>query len=455
MGWYVRKSFKLGPLRFNLSNSGVSTSFGVKGARINFSKRGTYVNLGANGIYYRQKINTSGRSRTSNNNQDSNFYNNNPDNSFDMTPEDGLTDTGSRNFIDELQQKGNRKSLMFWLAGVPSFLALIALLIFLETPIATNKTYSAELVITKNSVHIRENPSVHGSILQTSNKGESFKFLERVDNDWFKVKLKDSINGYVHADLAFVQPTLGSVEIIKRFDKHPWIRQSITAMVVVLIIAYCTWLYRFDKRRRTVQIYYQMDDKLKTLHEKFLECFYEFASSKRIWSTLSTEDVIDRKYNAGATQLVSRAALLSISNDRKPTRYLKTNVHIPHIGLKGISLFFFPERLVMETQGQFAAALYRNITIHISTTRFIETEPLAADASVADYTWTYLNKNGDPDLRFVYNPRLPICTYSVYNIQSTEGLNLMITTSKPAAMDSFASFINTIGAYQHKIYTPA
>ena len=34
MGWYLRKSLKLGPLRFNLSKSGIGTSIGVKGLRV-------------------------------------------------------------------------------------------------------------------------------------------------------------------------------------------------------------------------------------------------------------------------------------------------------------------------------------------------------------------------------------------------------------------------------------
>lgn len=56
MGWFIRKSKSVGPVRFNLSKSGVGISTGVKGARMSFGPRGTYVNLGKNGIYYRKKI---------------------------------------------------------------------------------------------------------------------------------------------------------------------------------------------------------------------------------------------------------------------------------------------------------------------------------------------------------------------------------------------------------------
>ncbi len=58
MGWYLRKSFSFGPLRLNLSKSGLGYSFGVKGARIGTGPRGDYIHMGRYGLYYRQYFNT-------------------------------------------------------------------------------------------------------------------------------------------------------------------------------------------------------------------------------------------------------------------------------------------------------------------------------------------------------------------------------------------------------------
>jgi hypothetical protein len=57
MGWYLRKSFSFGPLRLNLSKSGLGYSFGVKGARIGTGPRGNYIHMGRYGLYYRQYFN--------------------------------------------------------------------------------------------------------------------------------------------------------------------------------------------------------------------------------------------------------------------------------------------------------------------------------------------------------------------------------------------------------------
>lgn len=58
MGWYFRKSLGFGPLRVNLSKSGVGYSLGVRGARIGANSRGTYIRMGRGGIYYQKYLQT-------------------------------------------------------------------------------------------------------------------------------------------------------------------------------------------------------------------------------------------------------------------------------------------------------------------------------------------------------------------------------------------------------------
>jgi len=61
VGFYIRKSVKAGPFRFNLSKSGIGVSAGVPGFRIGTGPRGNYVHMGRNGIYYRASL---GRQRS-------------------------------------------------------------------------------------------------------------------------------------------------------------------------------------------------------------------------------------------------------------------------------------------------------------------------------------------------------------------------------------------------------
>lgn len=61
MGFYVRKSIKAGPFRYNLSKSGVGVSVGVPGFRVGTGPRGNYIRAGKGGVYYRSTIGGSRR----------------------------------------------------------------------------------------------------------------------------------------------------------------------------------------------------------------------------------------------------------------------------------------------------------------------------------------------------------------------------------------------------------
>jgi hypothetical protein len=56
MPFYIRKAFRLGPVRINLSKSGLGASVGMKGARLSTGPRGTQVNAGRYGLYYRKRL---------------------------------------------------------------------------------------------------------------------------------------------------------------------------------------------------------------------------------------------------------------------------------------------------------------------------------------------------------------------------------------------------------------
>ncbi len=54
MAFYLRKHFTAGPLRLNLSKSGLGLSAGVTGARLGLGPKGAYVHGGRHGLYYRK-----------------------------------------------------------------------------------------------------------------------------------------------------------------------------------------------------------------------------------------------------------------------------------------------------------------------------------------------------------------------------------------------------------------
>jgi hypothetical protein len=57
MPFYIRKAFKFGPFRLNLSKSGVGTSVGVRGLRVGEKPSGqAYLHAGGGGLYIRENL---------------------------------------------------------------------------------------------------------------------------------------------------------------------------------------------------------------------------------------------------------------------------------------------------------------------------------------------------------------------------------------------------------------
>lgn len=56
MSFFLRKALRFGPVRFNLSKSGIGVSAGVKGLRIGMGPKGNYIHAGRGGLYYRKSL---------------------------------------------------------------------------------------------------------------------------------------------------------------------------------------------------------------------------------------------------------------------------------------------------------------------------------------------------------------------------------------------------------------
>ena len=56
MGFYLKKSINFGPLRLNISKSGLGMSFGAKGLRLGYGAKGSYIHAGRQGLYYKKNL---------------------------------------------------------------------------------------------------------------------------------------------------------------------------------------------------------------------------------------------------------------------------------------------------------------------------------------------------------------------------------------------------------------
>jgi hypothetical protein len=63
VGFSFRKSFNLGPMRLNLSKSGIGVSAGVKGLRLSKGPRGTQLTAGRGPFRYQKTLSPAKRNR--------------------------------------------------------------------------------------------------------------------------------------------------------------------------------------------------------------------------------------------------------------------------------------------------------------------------------------------------------------------------------------------------------
>lgn len=451
MSWSYRKSFGSSPFKINFSKKGISYSIGVKGARVNIGPKGTYVSLSSHGFSYRHKI--SGPATPSNQTipqtQSSEFANN-----IASAHIEQLTDTDSKAFITELNQKSRQVSYVKLLGILPLSAILLILLLnswnrqLIIIQPATDSTIVR--VYASGEVNIRKEPDIKSHILKTVSYGQTFLLLDSSNHQWLKVGFADSV-GYISHDLVYIDYISHD-----QISKEEWYLVDPYLVYELIICFTCFipliyWLKKVDKNRFEMELFYDMDDKYQQVYQQFKTHFVPFSRSSKIWQYLNTQCTNDHKRNAGAGKLIKRTVIHRVSQNKIPIPHFITNVEIPYLSLKNMELFFLPERLLIKRGNSFAAVFYKNLHITSNVTRFIESDILPHDAEVVDYTWQYVNKNGGPDRRFNNNRKLPICVYSEYMFKSDTGIFEVISTSKRSSMDAFAGFISKIGELQTRI----
>lgn len=213
--------------------------------------------------------------------------------------------------------------------------------------------------------------------------------------------------------------------------------------IAILGSAAIYFAYQRDMLVRTVVLFYQMDAALERAYDGLHSCAMQMAACGKIWHVEAKGNVSDRKYNGGAHQIVRRNPTF-IRRSAPP--YVRTNVETIAIGVGSQTVYFFPDRLLIFDAQGVGAVSYARLQLDAGTTRFVEDEALARDATVIEYTWQYVNQKGGADKRFKQNRRLPVCLYDELSIRSTSGLNELLQLSRPGTADDFVHAVRRLAS---------
>ncbi len=132
MGFYIRKAISVGPIRFNLSKSGIGVSAGIKGLRFGSGPRGNYIHMGRGGLYYKKTFPTN-NGRTQDTQEQNNTQN---DQEIDHEPleeiESGhisqMFDSSSAELVSEMNEKRKLLRIMPIIACIGLIISFFILL---------------------------------------------------------------------------------------------------------------------------------------------------------------------------------------------------------------------------------------------------------------------------------------------------------------------------------------
>lgn len=355
MGFYLRKSVSVGPLRFNLSNSGIGVSAGIRGLRFGAGPRGNYVHIGRGGLYYRATLPPTTASRKS-------------PAQPELTPSPQIP-AGTHAPLEEIE--------------------------------------SADV----------------SQIVDSSSR----ELLNELNRKRAKIRLWPIV-------------AIASAAILGIGVSSNW-PTWLLALFSVAGIAGTYAAHARDAFEKTVVLFYDFDSDMEAAYAQLHSAASQLAKCAAVWHIEASGKVHDRKYHAGASNLVRRKST-SIRKAEPP--YVKTNIETISVGVGRQTLHFFPDRVLVYDTNGVGAVGYSELRVEVGATRFIEDESVPRDAEVVDRTWKYVNKSGGPDRRFKDNKELPVCRYEEISLSSPTGLNEVLQLSRYGFGNEFATAISQL-----------
>ena len=420
--WSYRKRVTIAPgVRLNISKKGISTTFGVRGTSINVGEKGVYLNTGipGTGIYKRQKIG-GGNSRTILSTQVSGNNNyiipdtlNHNDNSGCITKIIiailiGVV-VGILLFLDEDLEFKIWGVLMLLLSGI----GILYLIVNLIKKLITNSSSARAKRAEKSFQSLLE--SINYAIQQSTDPLKT-EILQNYLVCLELNKKSDETEEIIEALKA--KKKKGKTP---KFDKH--------------LERYETELTESQTELNRVQldIDKSLNENEKKAYSNLCEKFEELLSSEKIWIITSSQKSTELKSAAGIT--IKRN---EISFDTGVFNFIKSEFDIPILRGNDNAMYYLYPKYVIKAFSPFNFEIFpiENVTIRYNKTQFIESEDVPRDAVIVKYTYQYVNKNGDPDLRYSYNPRLPIVVYGEFEIALYD---LLFQISNTEATEKFVN----------------
>ena len=186
------------------------------------------------------------------------------------------------------------------------------------------------------------------------------------------------------------------------------------------------------------------EENIDRLFAELTSKFDELSKSDRIW------DITDSRFadsykerKAAGTQIVLRK---EVSLKKGQLEFIKSKYDaLIFENANGVNIYLYPGFAIMYNGSieNLAFIDYPNFSVLANIVRFTESgRYVPRDANQVGIQYKYVNKNGQPDKRYSYNPSYPVMAYAEYTLISDKGLYEQFEFSNVESAVAFAKKYN-------------
>lgn len=186
----------------------------------------------------------------------------------------------------------------------------------------------------------------------------------------------------------------------------------------------------------TVSIDINVPEEIDNKYSILIETYRGLLTCDRIWDITSTASVDQKNNRSGASKTVDRR-IVTFSFSK--IDIIQSRYEVMHLeNANGGDLYIYPAFVALvDAKKKFGLIDIGELEFNFYGQRFIEEKKVPKDATIKDYTWAKVNKNGSPDKRFKSNYQIPVCKYGYMELKSSTGLNESYSFSSYEKMEKF------------------
>ena len=228
--------------------------------------------------------------------------------------------------------------------------------------------------------------------------------------------------------------------------KFPWYSLSIFYPIIFIIFFILLYIlfYRFSG---FLMLKYLLKGKKITFYQDVSHHLSHLIYADNIWHVNKIVPNRNPKDFGGVKEIYHRCHVKI-----KKTRpfFIESNISIYNITYGSISLYFFPDCILVKQRSSYSYYLYSDLFLYYTEKPSLEKKNPPGDAQVIGKRWLHPNKDGSKDKRYKFNPQIPVLLLSELLIYFKGGFQTYLQVSNIRIALAFFTFLSIYAVVAHK-----